>query len=92
MDKRCEVIQSFNSTVSKIIAISLQSFFNEETKSSIEVKNTSVDTECPIVRQDPWVKYCLTVAKKLKMVTLGGDIVLDSQEAYRLKIYAAGFI
>jgi len=68
------------------IATSLQKFFNDE-KANSEKSVTSKDKECPFIIFEPWVTYCFDRKMYLKYVMLEGDLKLDSQEAYRLKIY-----
>jgi len=39
-----------------------------------------------------WVTFCLDTRKSFKSVILGDDVFLNSQEAYKLKIYMIAFI
>jgi len=87
----CESLRQFNATVSQKIATSLQKFFNDE-KAGSEKSVTLKDKECPFVIFEPWITYCFDRKKYLKYVMLEGDLKLDSQEAYRLKIYLAAFL
>jgi len=87
----CESFRQFNSSVSQKIATSLQKVFNDE-KTGSEKAVTLQDKECRFVIFEPWVTYCFDRKKYLKYVMLEGDLKIDSQEAYRLKIYLAAFL
>jgi len=90
--KQCKVIRKFNASASRIISKYLKDFFDNDEKYVLtKVTETSKDENCPYYIAKPWVTFCLDTRKSFKSVILGSDVFLNSQEAYKSKIYMIAF-
>lgn len=84
--KTCQIEKTYNSSILKFLTLYLTSIFDDERKAAMKTTLKPCSNE-NIENDYKTLESCLDAIKYTSHIGLPGNVTLNSQEAYRLKIY-----